>query len=179
MNVIQEGITRQASSLRASSKPSPLALKKFLAVGVGRFFINEIKNEGVSSFLKTIGGSIKKKELIFSSERTLGEELETRADRLASKIFLSFEGEKISYAQLNESAANVAQFMIDSGMQEGSSAGVFMPNIPAFLEVFFATQRVGACTVPINTSLKDEGLAHIFNNAGITKCLAEKTISSP
>ena len=168
MNTIQEDVTRSAPKVTTVSKPRPMALKKFLAAGVGRFVMNEMKNEGVSKCLKTIGGSIKKKELAFSPERTLGEELETRAERLRNKTFLSFEGQKISYSQLNNSAANVAQFMMNNGVKEGDSVGLLMPNIPAFLQVFFATQRMGACAVPTNTSLKDEGLAHIFNNAGIT-----------
>lgn len=168
MNVIREKITHSASNIATSSKPRPIALKKFLAVGVGRFVMNEMKNEGVQHCLKTIAGTIKKKELSFSPERTLGEELEIRAKRLGSRTFLSFEGQNISFSQLNASAASVAQFMVDNGLKEGDSVGLLMPNIPAFLQVFFATQRVGACAVPTNTSLKDEGLAHIFNNAGIT-----------
>jgi len=161
-------MTHSAPKVASVSKPRPMALKKFLAAGVGRFVMNEMKNEGVPNCLKTIGGTIRKKELAFSPERTLGEELETRADRLGNRTFLSFEGQKMSYSRLNSSAANVAQFMLDNGLKEGDSVGLLMPNIPAFLQVFFATQRVGACAVPTNTSLKDEGLAHIFNNAGIT-----------
>ncbi len=168
MNAIQEQVTCLETKVKTASKPRPMALKKFLAAGLGRFVINEIKNEGVRNCLKTIGGSIKKKELFFSPERTLGEKLESQAERLANKTFLLFEGKKITYSQLNDSAASVAQFMINNGVKEGDSIGLLMPNIPAFLQVFFATQRMGACAVPTNTSLKDEGLAHIFNNAGIT-----------
>jgi len=167
-NGIQESVMNSSMNVSAKPKPSSFALKKFLAAGVGRFVYNEMKNEGVTNCLKTIGGSIKNKELIFSPERTLGEELDTRAKRLGSRTFLTFEGKALSYSELNDGAANVAQFMINHGVKEGESVGLFMPNIPAYLHVFFATQRIGACAVPTNTSLKDDGLAHIFNNASIT-----------
>jgi len=166
--VLQKKTKGSLKQLFASDKPNPFALKKFLAAGVGRFLYHEIKNDGFANCLKTIRGSAKNKELIFASERSLGEELEARAERLGNKTFLSFEGKQYSYAELNSSTANVAQFMVNNGVAEGDSVGLLMPNLPAYLQVFFATQRIGACAVPTNTSLKDDGLAHIFNNAGIT-----------
>lgn len=154
----------------AASAPreGSFALKKFLAAGLGRFVYHEVKNEGFTNCLKTIGGSIRHKDLYFSPERTLGQELEARAKRLGSKTFLSFEGQQISYAELESAAASVAGFMTKKGLVEGACVGLLMPNVPAYLEVFFATQRIGACVVPMNTALKGDGLAHIFNDAGIS-----------
>jgi crotonobetaine/carnitine-CoA ligase len=153
-----------ASAPRAGA----FALKKFLAAGLGRFVYHEIKNEGITNCLKTIGGSIRHKDLFFSPERTLGQELEVRAKRLGSRPFLTFEGQQISYAELDRAAARVAGFMTEKGLVEGACVGLLMPNVPAYLEVFFATQRIGACAVPMNTALKGDGLAHIFNDAGIS-----------
>ncbi len=112
--------------------------------------------------------TVKARDLVFEPDRSLGEELELRAQRNAMRTFLTFEGDSISYWNLNSAAARVAQFMLDQQIREGDTVGILMPNLPAYLEIFFATQRIGACVVPINTSLKGEGLSYIINNAGIS-----------
>ena len=49
----------------------------------------------------------------------------------------------------------------------GGTVGIFLPNLPAFLEIVFGSQRVGSCAVPINTALKDEGLRYVLDHARV------------
>ncbi|CBL44842.1 AMP-dependent synthetase and ligase [gamma proteobacterium HdN1] len=105
----------------------------------------------------------------FRPDRTLGEELAIKAERYHSKPYIQFEGQSFSYELINDQAARIAGFMESKGFGEDKVIGILMPNVPTYLSIFFATQRVGATVVPINTSLKDDGLAYIINNAGITQ----------
>ncbi|MGK5091172.1 AMP-binding protein [Deltaproteobacteria bacterium TL4] len=145
----------------------PLALKKAVLKGIIHFASTEIRNEGLIPFLHTISETVKAKEPRFMPNRTLAEELDQRASRYGGRIFLDFEGERYSYQDLNDHASRVAQALLDMGTNVSKMVGLFLPNVPAFLEIFFAAQRIGACVIPINTSLRDEGLAYIINNAKV------------
>lgn len=160
-----------------SQKPrKPKALRKFLLRGMGRFLRTEIKNEGFRGLWRTISGSYKSKGLTFSPDHTLGEELAARSSRLGNKTFIKFEGKTLSYSQVNEAAARTANFLESEGVKPGVMVGIMMPNVPSFIEIFFATQRLGSCAVPINTGLKDKGLAHIINNAGVSVIFTIKSL---
>lgn len=147
---------------------SPVALELFLARGALRFASNEARNEGVTNLVRTLGATLAARDLQFRPDRTLGEDLAIKAARHGSKPYVTFEGEAYSYNRINDQAARIASSMSANGQQEGSAIGILLPNLPAYLEIFFATQRIGATAIPINTSLKDEGLAYILNNAGIS-----------
>ena len=146
----------------------PRAMAKIALGGLARFALSEIRHEGLASFAQTVRQSVRNRGLTFVSPRSLGEELDVRARRHPHKNFLTFEGERLSYAQINENAARVAQYLDHEGVELGTSVGLFLPNVSAFLEIFFATQRVAATVVPMNTGLKADGLSYIIDNAGIT-----------
>ncbi len=160
----------------ASEIRDPRAVAKMVLGGLTRFAAAEIRNEGLAAFASTIAGTVRKRALTFVPSRTLGEELHARAARHPHKNFLTFEGERWSYAQMNEGAARVAEYLTSRGVGLGASVGILLPNLPAFLEIFFATQRVAATAVPMNTGLKADGLSFIIDNATITTLFTTKRL---
>jgi crotonobetaine/carnitine-CoA ligase len=159
---IKHSLSRSISHIRA-----PFALETFLASGALRFMAREARNEGIPNLIRSIGATIAERDLQFRPDRTLGEELSIKAERYGSKAYIQFEGNHYSYNLINDHAARVSSYMEEAGMEEASVIGILLPNLPAYLEIFFASQRIGATAVPINTSLKDDGLAYILNNAGV------------
>ena len=143
------------------------ALPKVLAHGVAGFVHREWRNEGPAALFGTVLQSVAARDLRFSPDRSFGQELHRQAQSRGDAIFLTFEGESYSYRDLDDQAARIAQALRDMEIGRGSVVGILMPNIPAFLSVIFATQRVGACAVPINTGLKQDGLGYILGNAGV------------
>lgn len=154
----------------------PRAMAKIGIRGLARFASAEIRDEGLAAFAGTLRASVKNRTLTFVPGRSLGEELDVRARRQPHKNFLTFEGESLSYAQMNENAARVAQYLDQHGVGVGKSVGLFLPNVAPFLEIFFATQRVAATAVPMNTGLKADGLSFIIENAGITTLFTVKRL---
>lgn len=165
---IPNKITGSFKRLSDKNLPDPFALEKHLVKGFTKFCRSEIRNEGITNFVTTIGKTIKNRDLVFSPDRTLGQELDTRAKRLGDQTYLNFNNVKYSFSQINESAARVAQYLNDNDITEGGTVGLLLPNLAAYLEIFFGTQRIGACVVPTNTALVDDGLAYIINNAGMS-----------
>jgi carnitine-CoA ligase len=167
---------RKIHRAKSASVRDPRAMAKVALGGLLRFAAAEIRDEGVSAFAGTVSASLRNSSLTFVPARSLGEELDVRATRHPNDNFLTFEGERLSYAQLNENAARVAQYLDTHSVGLGKSVGLFLPNVPTFLEIFFATQRVGATAVPINTGLKAAGLSFIIDNAEITTLFTVKRL---
>jgi len=96
---------------------------------------------------------------------TFAELLETRADEKGEEIFLLFDEERLSYAELDRRANRIANGLARLGLGPKSGIAVMMANSPTCLAVFFATQKLGAYAVPVNTALRGEGLAYILDHS--------------
>jgi fatty-acyl-CoA synthase len=68
----------------------------------------------------------------------------------------------ISYAELELESARVAQSLRALGLRAGDRLALWLPNVPAWLAVFFACARLGATAVAVNTRFKSHELADII-----------------
>jgi len=91
--------------------------------------------------------------------------LSARAKEQGDKVIVLFEEQRITYAQLNERVNRVAGGLLGLGVAPAQCVAIMMPNRPEWLYVFFATQKLGTCAVPINIALKGEGLAYLLNHS--------------
>ena len=88
-----------------------------------------------------------------------------RAQDQGDKVILLFEEQRITYGQLNERINRVAGGLLGLGVALKERIAIMMPNRPEWLYVFFATQKLGTCAVPVNIALKGEGLAYLLNHS--------------
>jgi len=93
------------------------------------------------------------------------EVLAEKARAIGDRVFVLFEDQRITYAQMNERANRVANGMSELSVKPGDGVALMMPNRPEWLYVFFAIQKLGAYVVPVNIALKGEGLAYILNHS--------------
>ncbi len=91
--------------------------------------------------------------------------LSEHAKQQGDKVILHFDEQRITYAQLNERINRVASGLRGLGVAPAERIAIMMPNRPEWLYVFFATQKLGTCAVPVNIALKGEGLAYIINHS--------------
>ncbi|MEV7132167.1 AMP-binding protein [Arthrobacter sp. NPDC093128] len=66
-----------------------------------------------------------------------------------------------SWRDLDERVSALAAHMLERGVKPGQSVLLDAPNHPEFVQAMFATWRIGAVLVPINTRLHDSDLASI------------------
>lgn len=100
-------------------------------------------------------------EEIFSLAKLLRDKAASAGD----KVFLLFEDQKLTYGELNERTNRVATGLARLGIKPGDGIAIMMPNHPDWLYVFFATQKLGTYSVPVNIALKGEGLEYILNHS--------------
>lgn len=76
------------------------------------------------------------------------------------KLFLDFDGQGVSYAQIFKRACQLANGLADHGIVPGDTVATMLDNGEPSVVVWFAANLIGAIHVPINTSYKAEFLRH-------------------
>lgn len=69
---------------------------------------------------------------------------------------------KYSYRELNARVDKLAKGMLALGIGKGDHVGIWATNVPDWLTVFYATARIGAVFVTVNTSYKPAELEYVM-----------------
>lgn len=77
-----------------------------------------------------------------------------------------FEGRTTTYRELDSKVDQLAGGLKDMGMEKGDRVAVFLPNVPEFLMIYFAVQKIGAIVVALNVLLKEDEVRHILDDSG-------------
>ncbi len=78
---------------------------------------------------------------------------------------LCFENRETSYNEFEDRVARLARLFADKGVTAGERIAILLENHPAYLETVFASARIGAITLPINTRLAPVEVAFILGDA--------------
>ena len=97
--------------------------------------------------------------------RVLGELLADRLERNADKVFMRFNEEKITYAELDRFSNRCANGFLNLGIVKGDKVSIMLPNQPEFIYLWFGLAKIGAVEVPVNTNYKGEFLRHIVDQS--------------
>lgn len=104
--------------------------------------------------------------------------IERWAAALPEAVALHFEGEAITYEQLNLRANQVANGLQGLGVEKGDRVAIMLPNTPEFVYALVGTLKLGAVAVPFNTLYKGGEILHILKDSG-AKCLIALTNFAP
>ena len=96
----------------------------------------------------------------------IAKNLEAAAIFFPEKPALIFEGRTYSYRELNQQVNRLANGLGAAGVGKGDRVAVFLPNIPAFVIGYFASQKLGAIVVSINSMSKKREIDYIVNDSG-------------
>lgn len=78
-----------------------------------------------------------------------------------------FDGTRISYGAMNEQVNRFAHWLIDeAGVRPGDRVAYLLPNCPVLMEVYYAVQKIGAVTVPLNFKLIGREIGYLVNASG-------------
>ncbi|MCC6902030.1 MAG: AMP-binding protein [Polyangiaceae bacterium] len=132
---------------------------------IGRALLRTLKSElGAGTLGATLSASWRARTLTFVGEPTFGELLAERARSRPDHEFLRFEGQRLTLGEL-DARVNAVGAGLAELTRPGDNVAIMSPNCPAFLEAFFAVQRLGLGAVPVNTALVGDGLAHVLSSS--------------
>ncbi|NBB80991.1 MAG: AMP-binding protein, partial [Verrucomicrobia bacterium] len=85
---------------------------------------------------------------------------EAMAKKFSERPAVFFEGQQLSWEELNTYANRFAHAMQECGVESGHVVALMMENRVEFLACFIAISKLGAICSLINTNLVGEGLGH-------------------
>ena len=80
--------------------------------------------------------------------------LEESTARNPDKVAIILDDFKLTYAQLNAAANQVANGLREAGIAPGERVGMMLPNVPQFPIIYFGILKAGCIAVPMNVLLK-------------------------
>ena len=107
---------------------------------------------------------------------TFGELLEKYAGETPDHEFMVYADRNLrfTYSQFNSRVDQLAKGLLYIGVKPNDKVGIWANNVPDWLTFMFATAKIGAILVTINTSYKSTELEYILQNADIhTLCLVD------
>lgn len=82
------------------------------------------------------------------------------------KTALSFEGQELTYAELEELSAHASSHLSGLGIGKGDRVALVLGNVPAFPVWYYGILRLGAIAVSVNTRLTGEEVEFIVSDCG-------------
>jgi crotonobetaine/carnitine-CoA ligase len=95
---------------------------------------------------------------------TFKELLESRAERDGEKPFVFFRDVSVDFASLDRNVNKAAHSLRELGVKKGDHVCLLLPNCPEFLYLWFGLAKVGGVMIPLNVSLRGDGLVYIINH---------------
>lgn len=94
-------------------------------------------------------------------------------ERDPDRVYLDFVGEHHTYAAFDQLVNRLANGLLDRGVQPADTVVTMLDNNVEAVAAWYAVNRAGAISVPINTALRGDFLRHVVADAGAHVVLAE------
>lgn len=96
---------------------------------------------------------------------TLAELVRNAAGEYPDADFFLFEGESYTRTDVDERSERVANGLKDLGIRKGDHVALMMGNRPNWVWAWLGMAKLGAVLIPVNTSLKGDGLARLVDHS--------------
>ena len=101
---------------------------------------------------------------------------ERQAVRRSQAVAVEFGEEKMTYAELNEQANHLANYLRSNGVSVGQRVGLFVERSPAMFVGLLGIQKCGAAYVPLDPSYPAERVRATLEAAGITLLVSQQSL---
>ncbi len=91
--------------------------------------------------------------------------LENSAERYPDRDAIVLGDTRLTYAQVNGAANQVANLLVERGIRHGDKVALSCANLPYFTVVYYGILKAGATVVPLNVLLKAREVAYHLGDA--------------
>jgi long-chain acyl-CoA synthetase len=106
--------------------------------------------------------TLKGKRIQFDS---MAEMLTVRAQEIPDTVHVLYDDEVMTYAQTNERANRVANYLKEKGVVKGDTVSVMVLNSPEIYYTMFGAQKLGAIAGAVNYMLKGPEIAYVLEDS--------------
>ena len=104
---------------------------------------------------------------------TIPELLERRAAEDDATPFCSFEGQALTFGELDTAVNRLANGLSGLGIEPGDRVAVMLPNHPDHILTILALIKAGAIWVPVNVHLRGPSLEYVLGHADPRALIAD------
>ncbi len=97
--------------------------------------------------------------------------MESTVEKFPDRTAVIFEGNRLSWRELNEKANRYAGAFKGLGLSRGDSVSVFMENRVEFLATIIALNKLGVAAALVNTNLTGRPLSHCMSITDSRMCI--------
>jgi len=108
--------------------------------------------------------------------KTIGQVFEEQVSLYPDDDFLIYSDRdlRFTFRAFDERVNRLAKGFLSIGIKKGDHVGLWATNVPDWLTVFFATSKIGAVLVTVNTAYKLHELEYIIDQSDMTTlCLID------
>jgi fatty-acyl-CoA synthase len=110
---------------------------------------------------------------------TIADRLEEQASRFAQRPFLIYAEQRLSYAEVNARANQMAHVFHDRGLRPGDVCAIALENRPEFFFSWFGLAKLGVVAAFINTQVSGRALAHaVVSTAAKAMVVGEECLNN-
>ena len=109
-------------------------------------------------------------------DKTIGRVFEEQVALHSDEDFLIYadRGLRFTFRAFNDRVNRLAKGFLAIGIRKGDHVGLWATNVPDWLTVFFATAKIGAVLVTVNTAYRLHELEYLIEQSDITTlCLID------
>ncbi|MBN9672012.1 AMP-binding protein [Roseibium aggregatum] len=99
-----------------------------------------------------------------------------KAGACPDKVFATFDGEAITFGDLDRMSDTFAAHLRGEGVRRGDAVAVMMRNSRFSLAILFGLAKAGVVWVPVNAQLKGEGLAYILQHCAARAVICNRDL---
>ncbi len=101
---------------------------------------------------------------------TVGKLLEERARQYADReaVVYADRGLRLTYRQFNDYCRLVARGLMRLGIEKGEHVAIWATNVPEWIACQFATGKMGAVLVTVNTNYRAAELEYLLRQSDST-----------
>ncbi len=106
----------------------------------------------------------------------LADLIEHNAGVLGDKPYIIYDEEIISFAEYYEWTCRAANGLAAQGAMAGDGVAILMGNCPEYLYLFYGLGMGGYYSVPVNVSLRGDGLQFILTHSDVKYLVVDDTL---
>jgi long-chain acyl-CoA synthetase len=109
-------------------------------------------------------------------EIPFGELLWESAQRFPEKTAVIFQGQRISFRELDGLANSFANALTGLGVKKGDRVALYMTNRPEYIISIYGIARLGAVFMPMNPTYKEGEVEHQLNDAEASVLVVQESL---